>query len=247
MSNIHYKTSGLIWDLDGTLLNSVWMKEVVLNDVLRRYNLPFPTHQQYLDNSGLRMLETIQVLTGVSGPLLQKVYDDFIHSEEDYYQNPDSLFFDDALILMRRAHQAGIAQIVISNRAHYDDARLGSPRNIIKRSSLAGYVDAVICGDDNEYCKPDPRILAQAEADLGLVRSELLVVGDQHIDIELACNIGAQAVVVSRSESPIGHLDELPTDWESRAQIVNSFRAVSVSKISSQVSATPLLALPVAA
>ncbi len=230
MSTVHYTVSGLLWDLDGTLMDSVSLKVAVLNDVLQRRNLPTPTHEQYVENSGGRLLDTIQALTGLTGTLLDDVYTDFIQSEEHFYENPESLFFNDALQLMRRARRAGLKQILISNRPHYNDARLGSPRNLAKKLPLAGYMDAVVCGDDHDFCKPDPRILERVEGELGLVRSELLVVGDQHVDIALACNIGAQAVVVSRDGEMPPHLDELPAGWESRARIVPNFYKVKISR-----------------
>ncbi len=247
MNKITFAVSGLIWDLDGTLMDSVQLKEVVLNGVLNRRGLPTPTHQQYLNTSGGRMLETIQNLTGLTGSLLQDVYDEFIGSEEHYYEQPESLFFTDALLLMRRARRAGLTQILISNRPHYNDARLGSPRNLANRLPLAGYMDAVVCGDDHDYYKPDPRVLERVEAGLGLVRSELLVVGDQHVDIALACNLGAQAVVVSRNGETLDHLDELPAGWESTVQIVTSFKDVVLEKSTSRLDAALLATAPLVA
>ena len=247
MRNIHYAVSGIVWDLDGTLLDSKLLKETVLNEVLRRRGLPTPTRQEYLHNSGGRLLETIQALTGLTGSLLQEIYDDFIQSEERYYERPESLFFKDALKLMQRAHRAGLTQILISNRPHYNDARMGSPRNLAKKLPLAGYIDAVVCGDDHDFCKPDPQILGRVEAELGLVRSELLLVGDEQVDIALACNIGARAVVVSRNDTPPPRLNELPAGWESRTQIVPNLHAVSVALAPRALRSVPFTALPAAA
>lgn len=247
MNNVHYTVSGLIWDLDGTLLDSMSLKELILDDVLRRRGLPLPSPQQYLDSCGGRLLDTIQDLTGLTGSLLQDIYDDFILSEDKYYQHPESLFFKDAIALMRRAHLAGITQILISNRPHYNDARLGSPRNLAKQSPLAGYMDAVVCGDDHEYYKPNPRVLERVEASLGLVRSDLLVIGDQHVDIELAYNIGARAVIVSRGSSSVPHLDKLPAGWESMAQIVPSFHNISLAKPTNNLGVMPLKPAPASA
>jgi phosphoglycolate phosphatase len=219
---------GIVWDFDGTLLDSFKLQESVLSDVLRRRNMPIPEHEVFVHNYHGRLIDSIQGICGAEGDTLQSIYEDFIQSEEQFYKNPDALFFTDALVLMKRCLENGFKQIIVSNRPHHSDARLGSPRNLAKRPPLAGLIDAVVCGDDNDFHKPDARMLDVAEAQLGLERSALLVIGDQFVDAALAHNLGVSAILVSRDGGTIPHLEKLPDGWQSKVRIIQSLEAAPV-------------------
>jgi HAD superfamily hydrolase (TIGR01549 family) len=230
MSEVHHNVAGIVWDFDGTLLDSFKLQESVLTEVLERRSMPVPAHELFVHNYHGRLIDSIQGICGVEGDLLQEIYEDFIQSEERHYENPDDLFFPDALDLLKRSHAAGLKQIIVSNRPHHSDSRLGSPRNLAKREPLADLVDIVVCGDDNAFHKPDARMLDVAEHELGLSRKDLLVVGDQFVDAEMAHNLGTQAVLVSRDGENIPHLDRLTDGWQSTVQIVSSLAQVFVTK-----------------
>jgi phosphoglycolate phosphatase-like HAD superfamily hydrolase len=127
---------------------------------------------------------------------------------------------------MKRCREAGLKQIIVSNRPHHNDSRLGSPRNLAKRPPLADFIDAVVCGDDNEFHKPDARMLDAAERGLGLSRDSQRVIGDQNVDAEMAHNLGVNAILVSRN-GDIPHLEKLPEGWQSKVQIVKSLDGIS--------------------
>lgn len=230
MSEVQYNAAGIVWDFDGTLLDSFKLQESVLTEVLQRRGMAIPAHEVFVHNYHGRLIDSVQGICGVEGDLLQEIYEDFIQSEERHYEHLDDLFFADALDLLRRSHVAGLKQIIISNRPHHSDNRLGSPRNLAKREPLVGLVDIVVCGDDNAFHKPDARMLDMAEHELGLGRKDMLVVGDQFVDAEMAHNLGTQAVLVSRDGESIPYLDRLADGWQTKVQIVNSLAKVSVAK-----------------
>lgn len=221
--------SGVVWDLDGTLLNSFRLQEETLTEVFEERHTPVPPHSVFVDNYHGRLRDSIQGICGAEGDLLEEIYEDFIWREERHYEHPGELYFDDAIGLMQRNHTAGLAQIIVSNRPHHNDSRLGSPRNLVKRSPLTGLVQAVVCGDDNEFSKPDARMLDATEQTLGLVRSSLVVIGDQYVDAELAYNLRAAAILVARNGALIPHLERLPDDWRTHVRIVSSLDEVSIT------------------
>lgn len=225
-----YYAAGVVWDFDGTLLDSFGLQESVLTEVLQRRGMPVPPHEVFVSNYHGRLIDSIQGICGAEGDLLQEIYEDFIQSEEHHYEHPDDLFFADALDLLKRCHKAGLKQIIVSNRPHHSDGRVGSPRNLARRQPLAGLIDAVVCGDDNAFHKPDARMLDAAEHELGLSRGDLLVVGDQFVDAEMAHNLGVRAVLVSRNGADIPHLDRLADGWQDKVAIVGDLHQVSITR-----------------
>ena len=221
---------GVVWDLDGTLLDSFGQFVEVLTEVLTRRGIAVPQYDVFLRHYHGSLRDSIQGVCGADGRLLDELCHDFMRTDERHYEHPgDLLYFPDALDLLQRNHAAGLKQIIISNRAHHSDDRLASPRNLAKREPLAGFVEFAVCGDDNEFHKPDARVVDEAERVLGLSRSELVVVGDQFVDAELAHNLGVPAVLITRDGVEIPHLDKLAGGWEDRVHIVNDLRDVSIA------------------
>jgi FMN phosphatase YigB (HAD superfamily) len=121
---------------------------------------------------------------------------------------------------------------MVTNRFHHSDTRLGSPRNLAKQPPLAGLIDAVVCGDDNdEFHKPDARVLDAAERDLGFARNQLIVIGDQFVDADLAHNLDVHAVIVTRNGDSVPHLDKLRDGWESRVTLVKDLGQISIKPL----------------
>jgi phosphoglycolate phosphatase-like HAD superfamily hydrolase len=229
MNSVELSVKGVVWDLDGTLLDSFGLFESTLTEVLSRRGLDVPSHDVLLDNYHGRLRDAIRSTCGLGEALLDTVCVDFMQTEEEHYQQPEGLYFPDAIDLLQRNRAAGLRQIVVSNRSHGSEDRLGSPRNLAKRKPLAGLIDLVVCGDDNDFCKPDARMLNEAECTLKLEGSTLVVVGDQFVDAQLAYNLGCPAVLVSRSGEPVPHLDKLHDGWRSDVSIVKTLLAVSLT------------------
>ncbi len=225
---IELSAKGLVWDLDGTLIDTFKLQKEELTRVLQRRGLAVPPHEVFEKHFHGRLHDLIRDISGADGALLEAICEEFIRAEEHYYEQPSELFFADALKLLRRSRLAGLRQIIISNRPHYHDKRLGSPRNLAQKAPLLGLIDAVVCGDDNEFHKPDARTLNEVERNLGLSRDKLVVIGDQFIDAVLAFNLGCRAILVNRSSIAIPHLDQLPAGWQRSVEIVRSLTDVSV-------------------
>jgi len=219
---------GVIWDFDGTLFNSFQIAEEVLTEVFHRRGIAIPTHEAFLHNYHGHLRDSIRELSHRDGDELEGLYEEFILSEEHHYDDPLHLYFDDALDLLRRNHSTELKQIIVSNRPHFNDDRKGSPRNLATRPPLVGYIEAVVCGDDTDYHKPDARVVDEAEHRLGLARRDLVVLGDQFVDVELATNLGCQAVIVTRGNDKMPHSDKLPDGWQQRVHMVKSLQDVSV-------------------
>ena len=225
-----FQAKGVVWDFDGTILDSMALFDDTISEILRKHGLPVPSREVLARHHYGDLHKTIRAVSNVKeGSLLETLCSEFIWGEDHHYEHPDDLYFADALSLLRRNHEAGLKQIVISNRFHHSDSRKGSPRNLASRQPLAGLIDMVVCGDDSDYQKPDVRAIDDATRQLGLSHESLLVIGDQSIDAKLGHNLGALAVLVARSGESIPHLEELGDGWQAKTSVVRSLDEVSIT------------------
>lgn len=222
------KAQGVVWDFDGTILDSFKLQVDTLTEVMQRRGLPVPPYDVFVHNYHGLLRDSIKNICNVDGSQLDEIFEEFIQTEEHHYEHPGDMYYADAIDLLRRTHAAGLKQIIVSNRVHHDPDRLGSPRNLARREPLAGMIELAVCGDDNEFHKPDARVLDEAERILGLERDKLIIIGDQFVDAELTYNLGARAVLVSRTGQPIPHLDRLKDGWQDHVTIVKNLSDVSV-------------------
>ncbi len=217
----------IIWDLDGTLLDSFDIYFNCLSEATTVMELPSPNRDTVIANYHGSLEDSIQAALGLPvGPLLASIIDEFLAVQHDYYEDPNGHLFSDALGLVKRAAQVGLAQFIITNRRHAGRG-LASPRSIVGRSDLHGLIDGIVCGDETDAHKPDAAVAWPLLQRHSLDPRSVLVIGDQHVDAELARNLGCQAVIVGRTaQSP--HLETIP-DWRSFATSVNSLDTVKLS------------------
>jgi phosphoglycolate phosphatase-like HAD superfamily hydrolase len=227
-------TSGvktIVWDLDGTLLDSFGIYRACLNDVLREKGRPEAPEEILRNNHHGHIEESV---AGVLQDMGQEVTADemaeimraFFVLDNAYIKDVDHHLFKDAVDLAERFHKAGMRQVVVTNRPHGVDRGNGSPRNLVANSRLRDVITDVICGDDSAYRKPHRECL---EARFGTTLEGLgtiLVVGDQFVDAEFANNIGCKAILASRTGA-IAHIDRLD-GWERYVNVVPSLYDVAV-------------------
>lgn len=218
----HIKT--IIWDLDGTLVDSFGVFTGALAEVLPKYGRAVPSDAEILANYHGSLEEAVgNVLDNPDPEELAAIIQDFLTVQNTQYAVIEGHLFKDAEDLVRRAHAAGIRQIIVTNRDHV--GRLNaSPRSIVANSELQHYIDLVICGDDSEHRKPKPDVLGDFK-DI-YVPHETLVIGDQFVDAQFAHNLGTAAVLVNRSGEPPHHMERLGHDWQSHVEIVKSLGSV---------------------
>lgn len=228
LANGELETTEVIWDLDGTILNSFDIFAGILNKILSPYDFDIPEKQVLAANYHGILTESIQSALGGNIPeaTMDMLLADFLRVQNDYYDNVDQQLFPDAIDLVKRLHAADVFQILVTNRFH--KGRLSaSPRNIVRRSSLNKKIDVVLCGDDGPYRKPDSRVIDHY-IQSGIMSGEhTVVIGDQFVDAEFARNLGAKAILVSRDGSPIPHIDKLG-DYKSDITVVKSLDQVIV-------------------
>jgi phosphoglycolate phosphatase-like HAD superfamily hydrolase len=224
---ISAETETVVWDLDGTILDSFGILKDGLDEVLPNHGLTPPAQHALATNFHGSLEHAIDgALGGLEPELLHTIVDEFLVIQDQLYEHPDEHLFADAVDLMRRLHEAGKRQIIVTNRAHQGRLR-ASPRSIVSNSILDSYVDMVLCGDDGVYRKPNAAVLDTVKAAGLIPLSPMVIIGDQFVDAQFAHNLNSSAILVDRSDS-IHHLDRLEDGWQDRTHIVRSLNDVVV-------------------
>lgn len=221
-------TPGIVWDLDGTILDSMKLQFEILQTVLQARQLTMPSREVMAKNFHGKLDDTFRaIMPDFDESLLNTVLAEFLQLQNPYYDDLGPHLHADAVSLFQRAHAKGVVQVVVSNRSHQDRGQ-ASPRSIMSRPPFNGLVQYVVSGDDNPYHKPDRRVMDAVLRATRLGPAEFTVVGDQFVDAELARNLGAQAVLVNRDMADIPHLERLGDGWQDYVDIVPTLNEVAV-------------------
>jgi HAD superfamily hydrolase (TIGR01549 family) len=86
---------------------------------------------------------------------------------------------------------------IASNRPNY------FTNIILKKLGIKKYFDIVLCADQINRLKPDPRILYMIIKKLGVKKKDAVYVGDMDIDMETAMRAGVDAIFITGGSSTV--------------------------------------------
>jgi beta-phosphoglucomutase-like phosphatase (HAD superfamily) len=229
MTQLSPKTKALLWDLDGTIIDSFVVFTSLLIKMAPKYGLPVPVLETMQENFHGTLSDSINSTFG--GELKGKRLNDFVVEFLEYQQTilakPEEHLLDDALALARLATKKGLKQIIVTNRDHEGRGH-ASPRNIVANSSLKGHIHEIICGEDAPVRKPHPDVLGDLLERWSISAEELVIIGDQYVDAQLAINLGSKAIIVIRDGNDLAHAHKLDANWRQHVTVVQSLHDVTV-------------------
>jgi D-glycero-D-manno-heptose 1,7-bisphosphate phosphatase len=132
---------------------------------------------------------------------------------------------------IRRLNQAGVPVVVITNqsgvaRGYFPESFVHDVYERMKRelAQAGAHLDAMYyCPHTSEAAcecrKPKPGMLHRAAADLGVDLQRSFVVGDRYLDMELAFNVGAQAILVKTGYGQ-GELTSHAQSWPKQPDLI---------------------------
>lgn len=181
----------VIFDLDGTLLNTVLDIAVAMNTVLKRARLPehTPDTYKYFMGHGLRRL-VAEALPEQSLGELDKYLAEMMTEYTKCWNNSTNLYPDIAKLLdMLVAKDIKLA--ILSNKA--DEFMPEIVATMFKHWQFA----AAFGARDGVLPKPDPVAALEIADMLAIKPEEFLFIGDSEIDILTAVNAGMVPIGVS--------------------------------------------------
>ena len=179
----------VIFDLDGTLLDTLADIAYSINSTLERHGLPVHPVDSFRRMVGSGFRNTVEMAVA-GGPFEDHI--DALASEASraYADDPVSRtrFYDGIEQLLDALRNQGIPFAVLSNKPDY-------LVQILAREFFAGHGFTHICGHrDGLPRKPDPTTALHLAGVLGCDPSEVLFLGDTDIDMMTARNAGMKAI-----------------------------------------------------
>ena len=182
------KFDTIIFDLDGTLLNTLDDLTYSINAALERCG--YPTHttaevRRFIGN-GAKLLVRRALAPIDEEQAVKTVLAAF---NEIYGKNMKNKTapYDGINAVLARFKQSGIKMAVVSNKPHFAVVPL-------IEEYFGQYITTAIGVDENTPEKPDPAGALKAVATLGSEKSRTVYMGDSNVDIFTAKNAGLYAV-----------------------------------------------------
>ena len=183
----------MLFDLDGTLVETAPEIMDAVNDTLGRFSLPLVSQQQVNDWIGHGTLELlVQALADRTGtPVEQVRTSDLLRQMvpvyDGFYQQrcgTRSHLYPHVRETLQALRAQGVKLAVVTNK----ESRY--TKVVMDVHQLGPMFDAVVSGDTFPAKKPNPVGVAHCLAQFGVARERSLFVGDSSIDAATARNAG---------------------------------------------------------
>lgn len=217
----------VIWDMDGTLVDSRDVIQTAMVRAFEQLDLPPPPYEETRKIVGLGLAEACRLLTpdGFDERRLPDLVDAYKQAFMARRQDPGfkEPLYDGTLETLKRLADDGWLQALATGKSHR------GIRAIFEMHPIGDFFDTIWCADDGPG-KPHPFMVDQAMGALGAEAHQSLMIGDAVHDIRMAKSARVQAHGVSwgfgRGEELLdAGADELHHDFESLNKAIDRFGA----------------------
>ena len=185
---MHY--TSVLFDLDGTLLDTLGDLTAAMNRTLTRHGLPERTRQQMraaLGNGARRLME-LCVPDGTDGALFETLLAEY-NADYAAHCRIETAPYPGVDALLRQLHAQGRKLAIVSNKP--DEAV-----RALRAEFFADTVQIAVGEKQGIRRKPAPDTLLAAMAQLGAERTSTVYVGDSEVDIATARAAGLPCISV---------------------------------------------------
>ncbi len=179
----------LVFDFDGTLVDSRPLIEAGMRHALDQLNLPHHHMEMWLDCVGLPVEVGIQRTFGPLGLEVEDVlpaYRSFGHADHEELIRP----FEGMDDLLHRLKAAGVPMGIATSKRRVPLLRQ------LEQFGWTQFFDPIVTPDEVTHGKPHPESLELIQKLTGRRADELLMVGDTSFDLEMAQRAGVPSVAV---------------------------------------------------
>lgn len=185
------KRNTVIFDLDGTLLNTLSDLTDSVNHVLSLHRFPSRTLQEVQSSlgNGVGYLIEHVLPEGKHNPLYETCIEEFESHYAKHMQNR-TVPFDGILELLKNLSDNGYKLAIVSNK--FDDAVKGLCKHF-----FSDYIQIAIGESKQIARKPAPDTVLKAIKELRSTREDAVYVGDSEVDIRTAANAEIPCISVT--------------------------------------------------
>ena len=182
--------STYIFDLDGTLLDTLEDLKNSTNHALRTHHLPERTTvevRRFVGNGVRRLIERA-VPEGTPQDILEAVFTEF----KAHYMNhclDATVPYPGIIDMLRRLKMQGKRMAIVSNK-------LDPAVKELNEQFFKEYIDLAVGESDTVRRKPAPDMVNTILQTLGIAKEEMVYVGDSEVDLQTARNAGVGCISV---------------------------------------------------
>lgn len=185
------RIKAVLWDLDGTLLDTLDDLAASTNAALAQYGLPQRTRDEVraFVGNGVRKLIERAVPQGTDEATVGRVYDAFV-AHYGLHSRDHTRPYDGVIPMLDALLAGGVRLAIVSNKIDFAVKELSRAYFGERMSSAVG--DA-----PGRRRKPAPDSVMEAMRQMGVAPEETAYVGDSDVDVETARNAGVACCAVS--------------------------------------------------
>lgn len=184
------KIKAVIFDLDGTLLNTLDDLYLSVNHMLEKFGLPLRSKKEVRNflGSGVKVLVDKSLPASFDGNREEclSVFKEYYDKHESDHTAP----YDGIKAVLMKLHEKGVKSAIVSNK--YDAAV-----KRLKEDYFGSLVDFAVGEGNGVRIKPAPDGVEKALAGLGVKKQESVYAGDSEVDFLTAKNAAMNFIAVS--------------------------------------------------
>lgn len=199
----------VLWDLDGTLTDSVRFVVDTANTVITSHGGPALEFARVGAMSGL----PLEAIFRLAWPALTdddaERYRIEYRAHYDRHAIPATKLYRGARSTLRAFHAAGLLQATVTGKRAADCER------ILRGLGIAEDIEVYLGGDSVPRPKPAPDLARLAITRLGCAPEESVVIGDSTADIEMGRGAGAHTIQVTWgfAREPLPQAERVVRTW----------------------------------
>jgi HAD superfamily hydrolase (TIGR01549 family) len=182
-------TTGLIFDCDGTLADTMPAHYKAWTAMLDRFGIPFPEPRFYA-MGGMPTAQIIRILAADAGVAVTDVEAMVFEKEQGFLTYLDAVTPIEPVLAIAAAHR-GKLPIAVASGGYRDTIT-----RTLDRLAIRDWFDAMVTAEDTARHKPEPDVFLEAARRLGVVAGGCVVFEDTDIGLEAARRAGMQSVDV---------------------------------------------------
>lgn len=185
------KYKAVIFDMDGTILNTLEDLKNATNYSLRQFGMPERSLEEVrmFVGNGIRKLVERAVPAGTPKEKIDQILDVFLEYYEIHSADNTSSY-PGILELVEKLKKSGIKTAVSTNKADVPAQELG-------REYFNGIFDLIVGQQDGLKVKPAPDSVNKILSILDIQKKDAIYIGDSDVDVQTAKNSGLDFIGVS--------------------------------------------------
>jgi phosphoglycolate phosphatase len=223
--------SAIVFDLDGTLIDSVPDVRAAVNRVLNELGRPLLSLDDIkgmIGEGAQVMLKQVMEQTGGYTPGMEEEYLPRFLATYKAHPADHTVVYPGVFDILDQLKAEGVTLGVCTNKPST------TTLPAMEALGLDKYFEAIVCADMVKHRKPDGRHVLNALERMGVEPKHAVMVGDSETDIAAAIDAGLPAVAVSYGYCHVP-LNELPCDIliDSMADLPDALAKISKDRAES--------------